>query len=550
MKRITGLVALFAAMLLGTASAWAVVPEAGHDDAPPATAAGKAATPGTGQVPVTDGGRGGSATQAVRDNTSRGTTDPGLIGPGAGYASPHGSARVRSVQHLLRRAGEHPGPVDGRFGPLTGEAVERFQASEGLAVDGIVGPLTAAALKRQAELIALGDGYGSAHGSTRVRSVQRLLLRAGERPGPVDGRFGLLTRAAVERFQAREGLAVDGIVGRVTLARLERPGAASATRLGPQAPRGEAGTANGDQEPGGAPKAPEGAGASRISRPAPMPVTSPLQSRVPHWLIASAFAAMLLSAAVLLVLAPRGRLGATGGRAGDLPAFQACFMGREGRSRVMTAAELLSLAASAEGHHALALPGRAPGAVGPRAVALCRIGPGSIRPEEPIGQPDGLIVSDPGLLRSDHGVRRLAPADYLLVNSTESLEELGLTELATGLRADRRLTIPATELALEHLGVPLPDTALVGGFVALSGLVSLTSVIGSICERFRGRRMEREVAVAKAAYGYVERELRRCSPSKEREPAWTLVAAPIRRVPELQSAGTGERPNQEGRRPA
>jgi pyruvate ferredoxin oxidoreductase gamma subunit len=216
----------------------------------------------------------------------------------------------------------------------------------------------------------------------------------------------------------------------------------------------------------------------------------------------------------------------------------------------MTAAELLSLAASAEGHRALALPSRPPGAVGPRAVALCRIGPGSIGPAEPIGQPDGLIVADPGLLRSDLGVRGLAPARYLLVNSTESLDELGLTELAVGLPADRQLTIPATELAQEHLSAPLPDTALVGGFVALSGVVSLTSVIDSIRERFRGRRMEQEVAVAEAAYGYVERELRRRSAGKQKEPAWTIVTAPIGRVPELHPAGAGERPAQERRRPA
>src|SRR5689334_12971726 len=144
------------------------------------------------------------------------------IGPGAGYGSPHGSARVRAVQHLLRRAGERPGPVDGRFGPLTEAAVERFQAREGLAVDGVVGRVTTPALSREAALVTPGTGYGSPHGSTRVRTVQRQLRRAGARPGPVDGRFGPLTEAAVERFQAREGLTVDGIVGDATKGKLAR----------------------------------------------------------------------------------------------------------------------------------------------------------------------------------------------------------------------------------------------------------------------------------------------------------------------------------------
>src|SRR4029079_18295959 len=90
----------------------------------------------------------------------------GLIGPGTGYRSPHGSTRVRTVQHLLRRAGEHPGPVDGRFGPLTEAAVERFQAHERLAVDGIVGRATAPALRRAAALITPDTGYRSPNGST------------------------------------------------------------------------------------------------------------------------------------------------------------------------------------------------------------------------------------------------------------------------------------------------------------------------------------------------------------------------------------------------
>ena len=150
--------------------------------------------------------------------------------PGDRLRAPHGSARVRTVQHQLRRAGEHPGPVDGRFGPLTEAAVERFQAREGLAVDGIIGRATAPALRRAAALIAPGTGYRSLHGSTRVRTVQHRLRRADEHPGPADGRFGPLTEAAVERFQAREGLAVDGVVGDATKASLERSMAPSSGR--------------------------------------------------------------------------------------------------------------------------------------------------------------------------------------------------------------------------------------------------------------------------------------------------------------------------------
>jgi DNA invertase Pin-like site-specific DNA recombinase len=72
-----------------------------------------------------------------------------VLAEGAGYHLPHGSQRVRLLQLRLRSLGEHPGPVDGRFGPLSRAAVIAFQRRHGLAVDGVVGEATAALLSRQ-----------------------------------------------------------------------------------------------------------------------------------------------------------------------------------------------------------------------------------------------------------------------------------------------------------------------------------------------------------------------------------------------------------------
>ena len=57
---------------------------------------------------------------------------------------------------------------------------------------------------------------------------------------------------------------------------------------------------------------------------------------------------------------------------------------------------------------------------------------------------------------SDHG--------YVLINSSRSFDELGLGEFARRFRPERLLTVPATEIAREHLGRPLPNTVLLGGF--------------------------------------------------------------------------------------
>ena len=208
-----------------------------------------------------------------------------LIAPGAGYSEPNGSQRVRALQAQLVRAGERPGPVDGRFGPLTQAAVERFQAGQGLAVDGIVGTATATALSHHNVAISPGAGYSDPNGSARVRVLQKQLVRAGERPGPVDGRFGPLTQAAVERFQAGQGLAVDGIVGTATGAVLARRFVAQAPAPSEvRNPRPEGSTAKPEPSANPTPKM------TKESRPVPVERATPTSNpdgsgyELPSWM--------------------------------------------------------------------------------------------------------------------------------------------------------------------------------------------------------------------------------------------------------------------------
>ena len=76
---------------------------------------------------------------------------------------------------------------------------------------------------RTSALLVRGVGFDRAQGSAPVRSLQRRLRAVGVDPGPVDGRFGALTEAAVRRFQSARGLVVDGIVGPRTRPALRAP---------------------------------------------------------------------------------------------------------------------------------------------------------------------------------------------------------------------------------------------------------------------------------------------------------------------------------------
>ncbi len=82
-----------------------------------------------------------------------------------------------------------------------------------------------------------------------VTTLQELLLAHGFDPGPVDGVFGPKTDAAVRAFQAAKGLAVDGVVGKLTWAALsygaiqvpeETPGDGDAAPETPAAGKGDA----------------------------------------------------------------------------------------------------------------------------------------------------------------------------------------------------------------------------------------------------------------------------------------------------------------------
>jgi peptidoglycan hydrolase-like protein with peptidoglycan-binding domain len=99
----------------------------------------------------------------------------------------------------------------------------------------------AEAADRASSMLVPGAGYGQPQGEPRVRALQRSLRALGQRPGPVDGLYGPLTEAAVERVQRDSGLSVDGIVGPQTRRVLK-------TRTPPLAPGAGYG------QPGGSPQ--------------------------------------------------------------------------------------------------------------------------------------------------------------------------------------------------------------------------------------------------------------------------------------------------------
>jgi pyruvate ferredoxin oxidoreductase gamma subunit len=156
--------------------------------------------------------------------------------------------------------------------------------------------------------------------------------------------------------------------------------------------------------------------------------------------------------------------------------FQIRVHGRGGQG-VVTAAELLSVAAFSQGRHAQAFPSFGSERTGAPVVAFCRVDDAPIRLREPILDPDAVIVQDPTLL--------------------------GLTDLVGGLPDGHAWIVPATALALTHVHRPVPNAALLGGFAALTGQLSLEAVEQAIAARFPSRVAAGNIEAARAAFHVV-----------------------------------------------
>ncbi len=185
--------------------------------------------------------------------------------------------------------------------------------------------------------------------------------------------------------------------------------------------------------------------------------------------------------------------------------FEVRLHGRGGQGTV-TAAELLSVAAFDDGRYAQAFPSFGSERMGAPVVAFCRIGEAPIRTREPVTEPDALIVQDSTLIHQVDLFAGLGGDGYVLFNSTCDFDDLGLDDLRARFRRERLLTVPATELALTHLGRPTPNSALLGGFAALTGVVTLDAVLHAFRQRFPGPVGEANVATAMAAHRHVSKE--------------------------------------------
>jgi 2-oxoacid:acceptor oxidoreductase gamma subunit (pyruvate/2-ketoisovalerate family) len=170
--------------------------------------------------------------------------------------------------------------------------------------------------------------------------------------------------------------------------------------------------------------------------------------------------------------------------------------GRGGQG-AWTASELLAKAAILEGRYIQSFPEFGPERMGAPMAAYTRISDVPIKLHCSIYNPNVVVVLDPTLLKTVKITQGLAENGVLVVNTRENPAELRKKLDIASLKV---WTVPATDIAIKVLNLPITNTSMLGAAARAASLVKLESIEKVIRERFQPTLAERNIAVIREAY--------------------------------------------------
>ncbi|MCW4020313.1 MAG: pyruvate ferredoxin oxidoreductase subunit gamma [Candidatus Bathyarchaeota archaeon] len=170
--------------------------------------------------------------------------------------------------------------------------------------------------------------------------------------------------------------------------------------------------------------------------------------------------------------------------------------GRGGQG-IVTVSRLLAHAALLDGQHVQAFPEFGPERRGAPVTGYTRISDEPINIHSRIYNPNIVVIVDPTLLGKIDVTKGLVEDGTVVANTEKSAAEL---KAALGTAKAEVYTINATRIALDVLGRPIYNTAMLGALTKAVPLVKLESLNKVVMERFPGTVGEKNVAVIKKAY--------------------------------------------------
>ncbi len=161
--------------------------------------------------------------------------------------------------------------------------------------------------------------------------------------------------------------------------------------------------------------------------------------------------------------------------------------GRGGQG-VVTAAELIAIAAFNDGKHAQAFPSFGVERTGAPIEAYARINDKPIRTREHVYEPNVLIIQDSTLLDTVDVIHGCDENTLVIINTAKDKSQIKKDGI--DLPEKNIHPIDATKIALEIIGRNLVNTVILGAFAKVANLVSLESLKKAIVQKFSGKGKE------------------------------------------------------------
>lgn len=168
--------------------------------------------------------------------------------------------------------------------------------------------------------------------------------------------------------------------------------------------------------------------------------------------------------------------------------------GRGGQG-VVTAAELIALAAFYEGKQSQAFPSFGVERTGAPIQSFARISDKKIITREQVYRPNILIIQDPTLLNMPEIFQGIDNKTIVIINSSETIK--------LNIETKKIFFSPATEIALKIFGKNIVNTVILGTFAKHTGLISLQSLEKAIKEKFKykgAKIIQKNLNAIKKAY--------------------------------------------------
>ncbi len=163
------------------------------------------------------------------------------------------------------------------------------------------------------------------------------------------------------------------------------------------------------------------------------------------------------------------------------------FHGRGGQG-VKTAADLLAQTVLDIGKHVQSFPEYGPERSGAPVRSFVRIDDKPITLHCSVSEPDIVVVIDETLLTCVDVAEGLKKQGVLLVNTKDKPE---VVKQKTNFFTGKVVTIDATQIAMDTIGVAIPNLPMLAALIKVTGLVSIDGLKEQIINKF-GKKLAKE----------------------------------------------------------